>query len=38
MLAAGAAACVTDADPRLVAAQLRAIWRRFSSDQARSVA
>jgi hypothetical protein len=31
VLAAGAAACVADADTRLVAAQLRALWRRFGA-------
>lgn len=33
MLAAGATACVTEADPRLVAAQLRALWRRFGAGR-----
>jgi hypothetical protein len=31
VLAAGATACVADTDPRLVAAQLRALWRRFGA-------
>lgn len=33
VFAAGAAACVGDADPRLVAAQIRALWRRFGAGQ-----
>jgi hypothetical protein len=34
VFAAGAAACVGDADPRLVAAHVRALWRRRGARQA----